>query len=78
MKLNPPSAEAARIALSGRLLRCPLGNNPADCPLHDVRQMPVEERITWLESLSNDEVIAFYLQHVRCLKSKVGRDPRFG
>lgn len=75
---SPDLAEKARIAMHGRLLRCPLGGNPEDCPLHDIRERPVEERVAWLESKSDDETIALYQQHIRCLKCKLREDPRFG
>ena len=63
-------AQAARFAMHGRILRCPVENNPVDCPLHTVRQLPVEERIAWLESKTDDEVVALYAQHIDCLNEK--------
>jgi hypothetical protein len=60
----------ARYAMHGRILRCPLGNNPADCSLHDLRLLPVEERIAWLEEKSDDEVEVLYGFHLRCLDKK--------
>lgn len=72
------AVEEARIAMSGRLLRCPLGDNPEDCPLYDIRKLPIEERVAWLQSKTDDEVVALFQQHVQCLKYKVSLDPRFG
>lgn len=60
----------ARYAMHGRILRCPLGDNPADCPLCEIRLLPVEERIAWLESKTDDEVEALYSFHLRCLDKK--------
>jgi hypothetical protein len=60
----------ARYAMHGRILRCPLGDNPEDCPLHDIRLLPVDERIVWLESKSDDEVDALYCHHLHCLDKK--------
>lgn len=57
----------ARYAIHGRILRCPMGDNPADCPLYEIRLLPVEERIAWLESKTDDEVEALYSFHLRCL-----------
>ena len=41
---NSILAEEARMSMHGRILRCPLGGNPVECPLHEVRKLPVEER----------------------------------
>ena len=64
-------AQAARFAMHGRILRCPVENNPVGCPLHTVRQLSIEERITWLKSKTDDEVVALYAQHIDCLDERV-------
>lgn len=56
----------ARLAMHGRILRCPLGGNPEDCLFHDVRLLPVRDRVTWLESLSDEEVKKLYFFHCKC------------
>jgi len=64
-----------RVAMHGRILRCPLGDNPEDCPLHAIRLLPIEKRIAWLDSKSDEEVIALFSYHVSCLDEKsVGDD----
>ncbi len=63
--------EEARFALHGRILRCPLGGNPKDCPLHALRLRPVNERIKWLEAKTDEEVVALYNQHNACLECKL-------
>ncbi len=68
---NRDLAEEARFALHGRILRCPLGGNPPDCPLYDVRKLSIAERIAWIESKNDDEAIDLYRQHNECLKCKV-------
>lgn len=73
MDINRDLVEEARFALHGRILRCPLGGNPEDCPLHDLRMMPLEERIAWLESKTDDEVIDLYQLHNECLECKLER-----
>jgi hypothetical protein len=64
--------EEAWIAMHGRILRCPLGNNPKDCPLHEIRKLPVEERLTWLNSKTSEEVQQLFRQHLECLACKTG------
>ena len=71
MSTGKDLAVEARFALHGRILRCPLGGNPIECPLHEVRKMPMEERVTWLESQSDEEVVELYHLHNACLECKM-------
>ena len=63
-------AEEAWIALHGRILRCPLGGNPEDCPLHEIRKMPIEDRLTWINSKTDEEIKELLMQHIDCLEKK--------
>jgi len=72
--LNGNEISHARLALHGRILRCVLSDNPADCPLYDIRQLPIEERITWLESKTDDEVEKLFEFHTKCLGRKIVAD----
>jgi hypothetical protein len=69
-----PREEFARIAMHGRLLRCPAGGNPSDCPLFEIRQLSIEARIKWLNSQSDDDVLDMFLNHVRCADEKLGAE----
>ena len=64
-------SEEARSALNARIMRCTLGENPEDCPLHEIRKQSLSERQTWLESKSDREVARLYRQHIKCLHSKL-------
>ncbi len=70
------SVEEARIGMHGRILRCPLGGNPEDCPLYEVRKWPIEERLVWLDSKTNEEVVALYHRHNDCLEQKMAGQPQ--
>lgn len=70
MKLQGSAIEQARAGMHGRILRCPLGNNPKDCPLHDVRILPLEERIMWLDSKTDEEMVKLFILHTHCLERK--------
>ncbi len=59
-----------RLAMHGRILRCSLGGNPKECPLHEIRQRSIEERIVWLDSKSEEEVEALFSYHLKCLDEK--------
>ena len=61
---------AARTAMHGRILRCPMGGNPPDCPLYEIRLMPIEERLKWLDSKSDFELLMLFGIHVNCLHDK--------
>ena len=75
MELQASIIEEARMGMHGRILRCPLGGNPEDCPLHDVRTWPMEERVVWLESSTNQEVVKLYNYHINCLEEKLAKQP---
>ena len=70
--LEAAIVEDARIAMHARILRCPLDGNPADCPLHEIRLLPVEERIAWLNEKSDVEIVALFRRHKTCLEHKLG------
>ena len=71
MDINKDLVQEARFAMHGRILRCPLGNNPEDCPLYEIRKLPLAERITWLESKTDEEVVDLYNRHNKCLECKL-------
>ena len=75
MKQGNPPIEEARMGMHGRILRCPVGENPEDCPLHEVRQWPMEKRVAWLESKSDEEVLELYTYHTACLEKKLAGRP---
>lgn len=65
----------ARLALHGRILRCPVAENPKDCPLYEIRLLPIEKRIEWLNSKSEEQVEALYSYHIRCMDKKLSANP---
>jgi hypothetical protein len=62
--------ENIRISMHGLMLSCPIEGHPDNCPFFDVRQLPVKDRISWLEDKSTEEVISLFGYHVRCLDVK--------
>ena len=71
MEIHSDLVEEAKFALHGRVLRCPLGGNPEDCPMYEIRKLPVEERCAGLESQTREEMVALYEQHNQCLECKL-------
>jgi len=66
--------ELARMYLQARLLRCPLGDNPEDCPLHEVRKKPMHERYEWLNRKDDEEVVEMFRLHTKCINRKLQED----
>jgi|GEM_PF-2269727 len=59
----------ARVA--GLMIACPVTqDNPFDCPLKSVRQLPLRERYRWLDSLRTDQLHEFLTQHGKCIMRK--------
>lgn len=53
-------------AIVNLLAGCPVGEaNPDHCPLHSVRNLPLDEALNWVAGLSTDDK-AFLLQYHRC------------
>ncbi len=71
MTIHSIRAQNARFGMHARILRCPLGNNPEDCPLYEVRKWPIEERVNWLNSKTDQEVIELFALHLECLERKL-------
>ena len=59
----------------GLLIACPLDDdpNPPDCPLHDLRLLSIEERFKWVDALSDEECVRYYLAHKQCYVEKMAR-----
>ena len=73
-KLDKRKADAIRLAMHGRILRCPQGGNPKDCPLYEIRQLPIEERFEWLDLKVDEELQSLFLYHIKCLEKKKSAD----
>jgi len=57
--------------MAGLLVACPVTqDNPFDCPLKSVRQLPLRERYRWLDALRPDQMRTFLAQHGACIVRK--------
>ena len=72
-KASIATVEEARLGMHGRILRCPLGGNPEDCPLYEIRKWPMNERLAWLDSKTDEEVVELYHRHTDCLEHKLAK-----
>jgi len=56
---------------AGLIISCPVcQDNPADCPLHAVRQLSLRERYRWLEALPPEQMRKLLDQHSECIRRK--------
>jgi hypothetical protein len=47
-----------------------MGNNPPDCPLYEIRLLPLKERYKWVEELSEEDCLKFFFAHQNCFFQK--------
>jgi hypothetical protein len=64
------SPEYFKVMLMGLIIECPLGGNPKDCQLYERRNLPINQNVQWVKSLSNIELKKTYLAHCECLEKK--------
>ena len=60
-----------RAKLVGLVVECQMGDNPEDCPLYEKRNLSFSDRIEWLKSLSDNEILGIYSAHRECLAAKL-------
>jgi len=61
--------------LLGLTVACPYNLcNPVNCPLCDIRTLPMKERFQWVESLSIGEIESLLETHGSCLQKKLAAD----
>ena len=52
-------------------VNCPVAQSePIDCPLHEVREMELRERLKWLNRLPDDDLSYLAAYHCVCFKFK--------
>jgi hypothetical protein len=71
VKTEIADLEAARAKLVDLLIGCPLEDNPPDCPLSGKRGLPFAERVAWVQTLAEAELLKIYAAHCRCMKAKL-------
>lgn len=62
----------ARLLMFGLLLNCPVNKNPdPGCPLSDLRDMTSEEKLHYVEGLSERTVVKVLQYHAHCQESRI-------
>jgi hypothetical protein len=55
------------VTMSGLVVCCPVvQGNPPDCPLHEIRKLPLRERYVWLRHRSAREISSILHEHFGC------------
>ena len=59
--------DVAVVRLFGLAITCPVvQDNPPDCPLYNVREMPLVQRLEWAKSRTREEAEAVLHNHSCC------------
>ena len=48
-------------------IMCPIDVNPDYCPLHEIRKLPMDERMKWIDGLTHEKRVQLYLNHKQCM-----------
>lgn len=56
--------------LSGLIFACPFGEKVTTCPFSSIHKMAVDDRIDFIERLSNIQISSMVNWHKACLKSR--------
>ena len=70
-KFDLSDTKALKTSIFGLTMACPVDEKPADCPLHDIRLLSIEDRFDWVEKLSSDECVKIYHHHEQCFSEKL-------
>jgi hypothetical protein len=64
---------AIKAYMMGLAMECPLGGNPEDCPMHEVRRLDKKARSEWVFQLSDQQCSELYKNHRACFARKTDR-----
>ena len=66
------------LGLSGLIFACPFGKTTGCCPFAAIHNMQVENRIDYIESLNNYQVMSLMNRHKKCLSMRETKLYRVG
>lgn len=59
-----------RTLLIGLTMECPRGDKCDGCQLLEKRQLPYTDKKAWVRSLADEQLVAIYDEHCRCLEGE--------
>jgi len=54
----------------GLAISCPYDKEACDCPLKDIRKLPLAERVELVDKMSQQEIVAIVDYHKICFKRR--------
>jgi hypothetical protein len=62
--------ESKQAFVVGLLERCPMKKSSGSCPAHDLRKLPITQRIDLVMDMNDDELIQIIFHHHKCMGEK--------
>ncbi|MDC0357195.1 hypothetical protein OAO01_00135 [Oligoflexia bacterium] len=54
----------------GLAMECPMNEELSDCPLCEVRRLPLAQRVKVVDNMSDADIDNLLEQHIACLKKR--------
>jgi hypothetical protein len=67
---NAIELEYRRTWLKGLMIDCPYGKPLDECPAKSIRQLPIKERIAFVDAMDEHAVDEVLAHHKRCLHQR--------
>jgi hypothetical protein len=67
------SIEQQRTWVKGLLIECPMGEAMDDCPVRDLRSLPIEKQLITVDGMTPEKVQEVVVHHKQCLKKREAR-----
>lgn len=65
--IDTSDSDEVKMLVKWLVVECPVGGNPSDCPLNEIRKWPLKDRIAWVNNQGYPEHLEIYLHHKQCL-----------
>ena len=66
-----------KLWLFGLLLECPMGEPLQGCPVNSLRSLAIQEKLNYLETLSETQINKILEEHTLCLENREKSDILF-
>ena len=70
VSIDTDDEDAVKVFLLDLIFACPIGGNPDFCICKEIREMPVPDRIRWVNDMNHEERVEIYLAHKSCLAER--------
>jgi hypothetical protein len=73
MRDNFTTFKNSRVFVFGLAVECPYGKETADCPMKNLRPLPLKTRMENIKSMTSNQMEGILTYHEECLKLRVGK-----